>query len=728
MKNKIAIVLMFVMALCALFTGCSCQTPCTEHIWGDGELKTAPTETTAGMFTYTCINCKEQKEEEVAAGTYVSTRQDLEKAVVETAWAYYMKGTKIQYDSIGLNKVSTNYGGLTRHTYEAAPEYGTSDTTIYSVCTDFTCNAYYDSIGRRVFEGVYSPGYVLTFWHWMCADNQPEESYKPLSGVIDPVTENDRDMALVRWVNYDRYSKNNAWELPYCEELQVFSSSAFTDWYDGKLEFKKDGNKYSYYQKGKKLSVEDSKELVVNYILEKKDGKYVHLRQGDVFVEDGHALIYIGGDYVLDCAGDKYIPGNGTDQVEEKGAIYGRMKTVESVVKEDMSEDFVLIRPLDYYAKDSDDNPANDLMRQGGEFIKIPEKTLSRKEYPAMDIDRTVNITPYGTAVTNENLTYSVKITNCTDETKYTTWRGNGYSGQEYKDLVVTEKISAGTEFVSATGDYTLTDGVITWKVDISAGDTKELTYTVKVTANKGEVIVNDGGFVANIPSNSISNRVGGAKLTDSQVSKLTDIVNNNKYTNYGADTDFANSVYSAIGKTLNLPSTTDLVENLFKPTTYNTLKPIGVMYNDITTPVTMYSPQKTVSAEYEVYQKMLIDGYYGGYRVYDFDNAKLTEVGAENFNLNKEMNTAIKEFKLEHLEAGDILIYGKAKFRGDTNLTSELSSVKVMVYMGNDTLLINSYDGNKVVLKGRDALAELTTSFWKENDIFFALRPSQAN
>ncbi len=728
MKNKIAIVLMFVMALCALFTGCSCQTPCTEHIWGDGELKTAPTETTAGTITFTCINCKEQIEEEIPAGLYVSTRQDLEKAIVETAWAYYMKGTKIQYDSIGLNKISTAYGGLTRHTYEAAPEYGTSDTTIYSVCTDFTSMSYYESIGRRTFEGVYSPGYVLTHWYWMCAENQPEESYVPLSRIIDPITENDRDMAIVRWINYEKFVKDSAWEIPYCEQMQVFSSSAFTDWYDGNLELRNVNGKYVYYKDNKQLSVEDSKALVVDYILEKKDGKYVHLRQGDVFVEDGHALIYIGGDYVLDCAGDKYSPGNGTDKIEEKGAIYGRMKTVASVVKEDMSGDFVLVRPLDYYAKDSDDNPANDLMLLDGSFIEVPEKSLSRMQYPAMDIDRTVNITPYGTAVTNENLSYSVKITNGTNEAKYKIWRGNGYSGQEYKDLVVTEKIPAGTEFVSATGDYTLADGVITWKVDISAGETKDFTYTVKVTANRGEVIVNDGGFVANIPSNSISNRVGGAKLTDSQVSKLTDIVDNEKYTNYGADTAFANIVYSAIGKTLNLPSATDLIENLFKPTTYNWLQPIGAMYTQSTSPVTMYTPQKTVSAEYEVYQKMLIDGYYGGYRVYDFDNAKLAGVGAENIDLNKEMNTAIKEFKLEHLEAGDILIYGKAKFRGNTNLTSELSSVKVMVYMGNDTFLINAYDGNKVVLKGKDALAELTTSFWKENDVFFALRPSQAN
>ena len=32
----------------------------------------------------------------------------------------------------------------------------------------------------------------------------------------------------------------------------------------------------------------------------------------------------------------------------------------------------------------------------------------------------------------------------------------------------------------------------------------------------------------------------------DSQANKLTDIVNNNKYANYGADTDFTNSVYGA--------------------------------------------------------------------------------------------------------------------------------------------------------------------------------------
>lgn len=725
MKTKISILLVLIM-LISLF--CSACKPCDGHVWNNGELTKAPTVSRDGKITYTCVKCEKKQREKVPAGTKLVTRGELEQAVVETAWAYYMKGAKVQYDSISLTKVSTNHGGNTRHIYDASPEDGTSDSTIYSVCTDFTCSSYYDAIGRRVFEGIYSPSYLLTFWHWMCADNQPEKEYIPLSGVVDPITENDRDMALVRWVDYDRYSKNNAWELPYCEELQVFSSSAFTDWYGKKLEFKKDGDKYYYYQKGAKLSVEDSKMLVADYILETKKGKYVNLRPGDVFVEDGHALIYIGGDRVLDCAGGKYDTGNGTDKKEEKGAIYGRMKTVESVVKEDMSEDFVLIRPLDYYAKDYDGKPENDIIKYKGENIEIPEKTLSRQQYPAMEIDRTVNITPYGTASANEEITYSVKITNNTTEKNYKLWRGNGYNGQDYNGLTVTETVPTGTEFVSATGNPEQSDGKLTWNVNIPAGESVEVTYTVKVTAEIGSVITNDGGFVANIPSNSISNRVGGKKLNDTQLASLKEVAKNIASADYGEDTAFAENIYKAFGVELQLPTVAELVENLFTPTRYDSFKSLGVMYNDLTTPITMYTPQKTVSAEYEVYQKMLIDGYCGGYRLYNLDMSKVDRNNLTSFDFNKELNTLIKEFKFDYLEPGDIIIQGSASNRGDLDLSSEMNIVTVWVYAGDNTLICKNRSGNVTALTSVDARNQLESSFWSENDIFFALRPSQAN
>ena len=106
-----------------------------KHEWNDGELTVPSSESTEGTIRYTCKICMETKNEIIPAGTEIITRADIENALVSVAWAYYMKGTKIQYDSESLSQIGGHYGGICRHTRDASPEFGTSDTSIYSVCT-----------------------------------------------------------------------------------------------------------------------------------------------------------------------------------------------------------------------------------------------------------------------------------------------------------------------------------------------------------------------------------------------------------------------------------------------------------------------------------------------------------------------------------------------------------------------------------------------------------------
>ena len=129
---------------------------CT-HPWNSGELTKAATAAKAGTITYTCTLCGEKKTEKVEAGTTVITRADIEDALVATAWAYFVKGTNMQYDSAYLSAIGGHYGGTSRHTNEVAPEYGTSDTTIFSVCTGFTHKVYLQTINRALCERQYTP-------------------------------------------------------------------------------------------------------------------------------------------------------------------------------------------------------------------------------------------------------------------------------------------------------------------------------------------------------------------------------------------------------------------------------------------------------------------------------------------------------------------------------------------------------------------------------------------
>ncbi|MBR5139512.1 MAG: DUF11 domain-containing protein, partial [Clostridia bacterium] len=602
-----------------------------NHKWNDGELTYAPHGDEKGVVTYTCKECKEIKREAIAADTTVITRADIEEALVAVAWAYYAKGTKLQYDSIALSMINNHYGGTGRHTNEASPEYGTSDTTIFSVCTGFSHKVYIETINRWILEHKYTPNGIVTAYMWLAADNQPEEGFKKDQTDTDPITEDNRDTAIIRWIDYAKYLEKEDDEVCAATNLGVFEATSLYDWYtDGKLEFKKtdDGNDYSYYLNGEKISASKAKELVLSYITKKVDGEYVNLRPGDLITEDTHTLVYIGGGYVLDCNGYKYDIATGLDAVEKNGGLGIRMKKIEDTLSA-AEADYVIMRALDFYTYDCDGDAGNDIIMYGGESIEITKASLSRITYPMMDIDRTVDITPFGTAAKDDTITYTVKISNKTNEEKFRTWKKlfvKSYSGEAYEDLLVTERIPEGTELVSATEGYTLEDGVLTWIIDVSAGASVEISYTVKVTAAVGSVIVNDGGTVANIPSNSISNRVGNEKLTEDQKDILTSLADEDleKFESlYGTDLDFAEGIYAEMGVDLSLPTVAEIIENLFTPVYMDKITAFSTYYPDIESPIVMYAPAKEVSAEYELISKMIVDRYVGGYRYFPTDLGK---------------------------------------------------------------------------------------------------------
>ena len=76
--------------------------------------------------------------------------EEKQRAVVLTAFAYFDKGRPVQYDSIGLSVVPKDSGGTIRTTHEVAPEYATPDETMFSVCSDFCYQVYYNTFGYKL--------------------------------------------------------------------------------------------------------------------------------------------------------------------------------------------------------------------------------------------------------------------------------------------------------------------------------------------------------------------------------------------------------------------------------------------------------------------------------------------------------------------------------------------------------------------------------------------------
>lgn len=730
MKNasrKILLILLtFIFCLSA--SGLLACAPC-EHKYNGGELITAATATEEGRIAYTCTLCKNKKEEAVPAGTKLLTRKEAEEALVSVAWAYFAKGTKMQYDSVALSKISHWFGGISRLTRYESPEYGTSDTSIYSVCSTYTCDVYLEALGRKVWEADYGPNSITTQWLFLAADNQVESNYKTSEG-LDPVTEKDRDTAIVRWVDYAKYKIANPTDLPHADRMGTFSSSSFTDWYkDGKLQFNKTNDGYGYVLDGKTITSQEAKGLVSQFVRKQVDGKYVNVRPGDMLVNEDHAEIYIGNGYVLDCAGIKYDIENGLDKVETKGSV-SRLHTVESVVA-NAKNVLTIIRPLDFYMTDCDGNPDNDVMTYDGKPLSITDATYSRMDYEMMDIDRTVEASPYGSVVSGDTVTYSVKVTNKSNTSLYTTWKqvtDSDFYGKDYENLKITEAIPTGTEFVSASEGYSLKDGVLSWAVDIPASETVEVTYTVKVTADAGTTITNGGGYVANVPSNTLKNKVVKAKLNNDNKTALLELGESNAsewMDKYGTDLDFAEGIYKEMGINLELPKVADIIENVFTPTLFNGFPSSRHYLEDLDLNAVMFTLKNEVSSDYQAVRNMLVENYWGGYRFYGANYDKLKNDIA-NFDYTADMDTTVKDLSFNNLEVGDILVFATAKDRGDTTMTHETGLTRVFVYAGDKTLLeMNSTIGGVVVLN-KSAEEVIISTFKNTNDLFFLLRPSQ--
>ena len=634
------------------------------------------------------------------------TRRDMERALTETAWQWYLKGRKVQYDctSLGMDVASRGHGGPCRCTFEQTPEDATSHSSVFTVCSDYIWNVYRNAFDYSIFGNVlnaYTAAYFL-------------------------MTEQPEDMAVIRWVP-ERYKT--------CQEV---ADELKEDW-GLTLDFKVSDDKRA-----------DLK-TVQDFILNWKD----NLRPGDIFLATGHVELYIGNGRLLDAGGGTYDMETGLDKIEPKGSVnylhwvqdvfvtgqdliggnFFRLGRDTSVFGRDIKF-FAVIRPFNaMMLPGGTDDPGDDILDpnykvpdwdllQLRDFRKsgfgITPATASRLQYPAMEIDRTVNITPYGTAAKGETLRYTVKITNRSSDPAYmevcTAEQGSDYNGEDYVNLVVKEKVPAGTKLNRVLGKAEVKGDEITWTVNIPVGGSLELTYFVDVTGEIGTEIVSGGGFVADIPSNTIVNRIGGARFDKDHMAYLfnsgsTPLAKWEEINGMSADPrrmDWVNAYYQQILKVgVQLPPVEELVDALFEP--FHRTFPHGFL-GAKNTPVESVGLRlrKEVKPEYQYLQDMLVRGFYGGRYVYSDDYA---------------LEPRIREVLSGYMEPGDIMV--SVKLTPEENGEPRtIERVSVMLHRFGDSKIGTDDVEGMHKFAGDAGLTEANKGF--SYDIFFVLRPRQ--
>ena len=650
------------------------------------------------------------------------TRAELEEALIEVAWDWYLKGSAYEYDSTcltsdaqHLNHPLSGYsGGKTRLDLFPSLENATSHTSVFTVCSGFAYDMYLEALGYPIL-GAKLNCLTMTIWR--------NTSYYPADGV------GSYDMSILRWHSLGEnviYNTEDTKTSTYITEAD--GTIRYSNWY----------------------SAAEVKAFFADY--------QNNLRPGDIIVMDspGHTIVYVGNGMCMDFNGSKYDMTTGVDTREDKGTHF-HYKSVEELflnnpdslfyldkvlnypktdatTGETKQNHLVIIRPLDLLLEaDTDNNPDNDKLNpdyvlQTGVLdtklsfdttneVKtsgygITETTETRMQYPAMNIDRTVNITPYGTAVKGDTITYTVAITNNSNNEKYAAYYGDA-DGVTYENLWVVEHIPANTQLVDAP-NATVVGDAIRWNVSVPAGQTLNLSYTVQVTGEIGDTIVSTGGWVNNIPSNTITNTIGGEKLSNVDQAAL--------YSLYAAGTSswnidtaevtgtaFAEEIYkNTIGIDLQLPDVQEIMEIFFSDYKYTKSGGYYLHNSDVTR--YMYAlNSKAPELEDQVYYDMLVRGYYGGIWCY-----------TDEFNGERRIN----ELREEYLEPGDILIYmglTPSTDYGATKQTRVVEGYTILVYLGNSRYASIDSLGNLVA--SADAVSQ-TSAF--KHDLFVCLRPSQ--
>ena len=646
----------------------------------------------------------------------VITREEMEEALAEVAWDYYVKAEKVQYDSMdlntrmdGSNKPLSKYsGGFWRTTTLSTLEDADSDTAVFTVCSDYAWNVYYEALGYPVL-GNRLNCHTSQFWRG---------------------TEYPEDMVVLRWHNQ---GKGTVLNTQYDDKYGM----TFDDWYE----------------------LEDVKNFLFNWKENLRPGDIITQRRGN----SAHTVLYVGNGMILHSNGEgKYNMVKGTDKPEPIGSVGlnyvedywftpGNIFNLDAMVEPSSQAWICVVRPLDILTKDDEDtDPANDVLDETyvlntGKLnaqlsidprvlqttgYTIKNTTFTRMAYPGMDIDRTVDITPYGTVAKGDTLTYSIVISNKSTNPQYAAYRSYGasklYTGQHYKGLVVSEQIPDNATLVSAP-DAIIDGNNLYWKVDVPRGKTVTLTYTVKATGNIGEKIVNDGGFVADIPSNSITNVIGGTKLSDKALAALKafaavekDEWNSNDGYKIPASTTtgtaFAERIYNATtGLDLQLPDVQELIDIVFSYGKINVKNGLYLAHGDgPDSPGTtryMYTLNKTAAdPANQVYCDMVIDGYFGG--VWAFSNDYAGE-------------PRIYEFRVDYMEPGDIVVHANLNESLTDGAVEEVRKVEkwnVVVYLGDGVFASLNSDGKLKKITDDSAIMPGFTY-----DLFVALRPSQA-
>ena len=431
-----------------------------------------------------------------AVETLNETSQQLnifESAVKEVEYSYYMRGKNIQYN--------------THKRFLFSPEDATDQNTNYLVCSGFTQTVYYELFNIKIPSVTDS----LLKYSRTNVGNKEVVGYgktETVNGkkVLNFKIRKTDDSDYVTLVNPKVDDI-----IPYLKigDVLTYTGHAIIV-YDIKTDT--NGNKVAYMLQSGHGSGK-------NYVNTKISTKSTF---GSLSFGSGNHLLYHNSK-----------KNNNFDEGVVEGSlnmnVLSEMTTWKELEKATRSE-YSILR---FATVDKNGNVILNYMGDGyddknhiNEVVTLSDSNKDRINFSKLYIEKIVDKNTNDIVVENDTVTYTIYVKN-NSNTKYK------------NDLVVTENLSSYVTYQSnncskTTAKFTKQGNILKWNIGkLNSGESVTIKYSVKINSNTfGKDIINKG-FVGNIKSGAISNKVGYI-LTNSEKEKIKNSYNKlkNKYNN----------------------------------------------------------------------------------------------------------------------------------------------------------------------------------------------------
>ncbi len=611
------------------------------------------------------------------------------KQAVAVALAYFDKGHSVQYDGKKISKVKRTDYGQSRSTYEAAPEFATPYETVYTVCSDFAAQVYWEAFHYKLLgnQGSVWTGTLSE------ADRDPETvvwSYQPYSTVTDPTDKIEQMYALAQPGDvFTAFSMKlvNGSLSPVGGHTMIWAGDVTGD-----------GRPDIIHSGGKHMNVD------------------AQIDRREYFDEQDP-------DYIADR---NYYSPDDPDYYRDNCAGFGASTNGGSIRIADAQE-YINAR---YVKKNRRMTLRRPALAMTDETYPVRAASQYRVTHPGLTIDRTlVDKTRFNSAFTGETVTLTLKLTNnsvrhmgfvsgsddgdfddgdsetvaalqstganatvqaAAADVRAALQTGETTGGEGYT-VTVTEPVPEGARLKTPFEGAAVKDGTMTLDVSLAAGETKTLTAEYEITATLGETVAFGGGFVGDIPSNSIPIRVGGKKLTAADKTRLAEVAErkyNALLSKEAADNDtLADVVYQKIlGVKLQLPTFTQIAKNLTKVTT----TPSGQSTR-------VFLTEDAVAAENLTAYQMMVKTCWGGMSMW-----------------NKYGHERCSDPRNFCLEPGDVIV------RSNYVSAPGAGKSEQLIYLGDGKYLSHDAENNSYpIVNEREFFRCL---FY---DVFYVLRPT---